>query len=273
MQSRYIFCLTLLVTLMSSPLAAQQPPNRAKLVQPQQLDWGYLNPLRGDKSPGAADLWGDRSKDTASGMLVRFDKGFSSPPHIHNATYRGIVIEGALHNDDPSAEPLWLPPGSYWTQPAGESHITAAQGDSNLIFLEIASGPYLVKGPDKAYDAGESPLNVHADNIVWLDADTSTLLEGDGLELAYLWQHATQGYLLRLTAGFKGVLRSSAQIFDVVVIGGEVIYQTHESESAVPLVAGSYFASEGDYEHRLEAPQGAVVYIRTDGGFFARRQP
>ncbi|WP_411184826.1 hypothetical protein [Photobacterium rosenbergii] len=29
------------------------------------MEWGYLNPLRGALSPGAADLWGDRTEDTA----------------------------------------------------------------------------------------------------------------------------------------------------------------------------------------------------------------
>ena len=57
-----------------------------KIVTAENVEWGYLNPARGDKSPGAADLWGDRTKDTATGMLVRFNKGFESPPHIHNIT-------------------------------------------------------------------------------------------------------------------------------------------------------------------------------------------
>ncbi|MEL6545820.1 MAG: DUF4437 domain-containing protein, partial [Myxococcota bacterium] len=39
-------------------------------------------------------------------------------------------------------------PGSYWMQPAGEVHITAAKpGAGGTSFLEILSGPYLVKLP------------------------------------------------------------------------------------------------------------------------------
>lgn len=108
-----------------SILAVQSRP----LWRPFELNWGYLNPLRGKNSPGAANLWGDRTKDTATGMLVRFNKGFVSPPHIHNISYRGIVIEGLMHNDDPSAEKMWMLAGSFWTQPAGENHITAANGE------------------------------------------------------------------------------------------------------------------------------------------------
>ncbi|WP_346992732.1 DUF4437 domain-containing protein [Alteromonas gracilis] len=49
-------------------------------------------------------------------MLVRFKEGFSSPPHIHNITYRGIVIDGEMHNSDPDAKAMWMPVNSYWTQ-------------------------------------------------------------------------------------------------------------------------------------------------------------
>lgn len=133
-------CGTLLVTVSFVSVAKQ-----SRVMPAEDVNWGYLNPLRGDKSPGAADLWGDRTKNMPTGMLVRFNKGFSSPPHIHNISYRGIVIKGLMHNDDPTAESLWLPQGSYWTQPAGQNHITAANDEENLIYLEIDSGPYLVK--------------------------------------------------------------------------------------------------------------------------------
>lgn len=94
----------------------------------------------------------------ATGMLVKFKKGFSSPPHIHNITYRAIVIEGKLHNDDPSAEAMWMPAGSYWQQPAGE-------GQQNMAYLEINHGPYLVKPTDKAFDNGERPINIDVTNM------------------------------------------------------------------------------------------------------------
>jgi hypothetical protein len=138
-----------------------------KVIAAKDVEWGYLNPARGDQSPGAADLWGDRTKDTATGMLVRFNKGFESPPHIHNITYRGIVIEGEMHNDDPNAAKMWMPTGSFWTQPAGEDHTTAAIDKTNLIYLEIDEGPYLVKPPKEHFDNGERPINVL--ESCWID--------------------------------------------------------------------------------------------------------
>jgi mannose-6-phosphate isomerase-like protein (cupin superfamily) len=131
------------------------------------LKWEKLNPARGDKSPQAATLWGNRQGMAPTGFLVKFVDGFSSPPHIHNVSYRGIVISGQVHNDDPSAEKMWMPPGSYWTQPAGEPHITSAKGELNIAFIEIDNGPYLVKPKDKAFDNGERPFNIHRSNIIW----------------------------------------------------------------------------------------------------------
>ena len=92
-----------------------------------------------------------------------------------------------MHNDDPNADKLWMPAGSFWTQPAGENHITAASGESNLIFLEIDSGPYLVKPSKEQFDNGERPVNLHASNLVWLGADYLDFIKSDNVELAPLW--------------------------------------------------------------------------------------
>ena len=97
---------------------AQTPTTDTKMsinevVTVDDIEWGWLNPLRKDKSPSAGKLWGDRTKNEPAGFLVKFKKGFLSPPHIHNITYRGVVIQGLLHNDDEHAEKQWLPAGSF----------------------------------------------------------------------------------------------------------------------------------------------------------------
>lgn len=113
----------------------------SQVVLTSEVKWSPLNPARGDQSPRAGTLWGDRTGSGASGFLVEFVDGFSSPPHIHNVTYRGVVISGLIHNDDPNAKKMWLPTGSFWMQPAGEAHITAAKGSKNLAYIEIEKGP------------------------------------------------------------------------------------------------------------------------------------
>ena len=243
----------------------------SKVVAADDIEWGYLNPLRGDKSPSAADLWGDRTKDTATGMLVRFNKGFESPPHIHNITYRGIVIEGAMHNDDPSAGKMWMPAGSFWTQPAGEDHTTAANGSANLIYLEIDSGPYLVQPSNEHFDNGERPLNLHKDNIVWLNSGELHDITAAGVSSTYLWGSSgdMNGSMVKLPAGFKGTIGTRASEFRAVVIAGDVDYQSVEVTSPISLSAGSYVESTGTFNHQLvnEGQQEATIYIRTDSAY------
>ena len=178
---------TVLVILFLSQFYSVSYSAGHKVISTSDIQWGLLNPLRGEKSPRAADLWGDRTKGVATGMLVKFNKGFSSPPHIHNITYRGVVIKGLMHNDDPDAATTWMPSGSFWTQPAGEEHVTAANGEENLIYLEIDSGPYLVKPSKEAFDNGERPINIDQGNLVWLSESDSSWVNGGDAQISHLW--------------------------------------------------------------------------------------
>ncbi|MGL6258939.1 DUF4437 domain-containing protein [Vibrio sp. WXL210] len=245
--------------------------SQSKVVSAQNIEWGYLNPLRGALSPGAADLWGDRTTDTATGMLVRFNQGFESPPHIHNITYRGIVIDGLMHNDDPSAEKMWMPTGSFWTQPAGEDHTTAANGETNLIYLEINAGPYLVQPSAEQFDNGERPLNLHANNIVWLDSNDLHDIRAQGVQSTYVWGEPAQmsGSMIKLPAGFKGTIATTASEFRAVVIAGDVNYNSSEQTAAQDLAAGSYFESTGEFTHALtnSGDSEATIYIRTNNKY------
>ena len=253
--------------------------NISEVISADKIKWGYLNPLRGALSPGAADLWGDRTKGSATGMLVRFNKGFSSPPHIHNITYRGVVIEGMMHNDDPNAEKMWMPKGSFWTQPAGEEHITAANGDTNLIYLEIDSGPYLVQPSSEKFDNGERPLNLHSTNIVWLDHKESHHINTKGVQIASLWggeaQNELGGKLLKMPAGFKCEIVSSSPEFRAVVIQGNIRYQSKEYPEQQSLTPGSYVSSTGKFVHTLSVPddQEVTLYIRSDKHFLVNSNP
>lgn len=228
------------------------------------LEWGALNPARGEKGPKAANLWGDRRKSGASGFLVKFVDGFSSPPHIHNVSYRGVVIAGLIHNDDPNAEKMWMPAGSYWTQPAGESHITSAKGENNLIYVEIQEGPYLVHPSAEASDNGERPINVHKGNIVWLEAT-------EEVKIAYLWGdpegEKPSGKLLRIPAGVAVQIRSPNSALRGVVIEGRADYQEKGKTSSQSLKPGGYFSStdESRKEFSLKARAESLVYVRTIG--------
>lgn len=222
------------------PLFSAQA-NDHTIIATKDIKWGLLNPLRGDASPRAADLWGDRTKNSATGMLVKFNPGFSSPPHIHNISYRGVVINGLMHNDDPNAEKTWLGTGSYWTQPAGDVHITAANGKTNLIYLEIDSGPYLVKPADQAFDNGESAINVDNRNLVWLSAKDIMWLNRFHVKIAYLWGKtgAPHGSFVKLPAGFTGTIKGLDGL-KAVVIKGKGTHSWQQEKQATALSPASF---------------------------------
>lgn len=243
------------------------------LVPRSEVDFQPLNPLRGAASPQAGMLWGDIQADVPSGFIVRFRDGFASPPHIHNLTYRAVVISGLVHNDDPDAATMWMEPGSFWTQPAGENHITAAKGEDVVAFLDILEGPYLVKPATEEFDNGERPINIEARNVIWLDAEDAPWIDGAqaGLQMAFLWgkprDGAQNGTFLKLPAGFDGTLDGGGDTIKGVVISGTATYRASDGEST--LAAGSYFGSEGEATHSVacEAEADCTLYIHSIGDY------
>lgn len=257
--------------LLASQAAAntENIPHQSEVVKFKDVQWGYLNPLRGDKSPGAADLWGDRSHNEPTGMLVKFNNGFSSPPHFHNVSYRGIVINGLIHNDDVLAEKMWMDNSSFWTQPAGGAHITAASAQDNLIYVEIDSGPYLVHPVENKFDNGERPINMHSSNLVWQTSSTSSVTSHKNAQISWLWGRLTgdhaRGFLLRLKSGFNGSILSHKDDLKAVIIKGNVDYHSVEHKQLETLSPGSHFRSKGRFQHNVVVRDEAIVYVRTNG--------
>ncbi|ODB87772.1 hypothetical protein A3193_02395 [Candidatus Thiodiazotropha endoloripes] len=242
-----------------------------QVVLASEINWEQLNPLRGDKSPQAGTLWGNRKGSVPTGFLAKFVDGFSSPPHIHNVTYRAVVISGNIHNDDPDAANMWMPAGSFWTQPKGEVHITSAKGSTNIALVEIDKGLYLVLPVDKAFDSGERPINMDASNIVWVDPKGGAL-SSDGPKVAYLWGSLkagqANGTYVKLPVGFEGSIKSSGSLFRAVVIKGVAQYRVSETELK-HLLPGSYFGSKGASTHQVSIMAGeeSLIYIHTNGNY------
>ncbi|MEM1203195.1 MAG: DUF4437 domain-containing protein [Acidobacteriota bacterium] len=270
-------------TLVVNPAPASDPPlaeSSPEFLRRAEIRFQPLNPARGDASPKAGVLWGDLGEDVPTGALIEFAEGFSSPPHIHNITYRAVVISGSVHNDDPDAEHLWMGPGSFWTQPAGETHITAAEeGSKATAFLEILEGPYLVRPSDRAFDNGERPVNLDARNIVWLDASDTTWIrrssaaKGEGPRFAFLWGRLQPGHrngtFLKLAGGSSGTLRVGDPWLRAVVIEGLVHYRPSSDSDPEELVPGSYLGSK-DREPLRIACSGAeecLLYVGTEGRY------
>lgn len=223
--------------------------NKEVQIKPvSEVEWQKLNPARGDKSPQAGTLWGDRNGSEATGFLAKFVDGFSSPPHIHNVSYRAIVIEGFIHNDDPEAANMWMPATSYWTQPAGEAHITSAKGTTNIALVEIDKAPYLVKPASLSFDNGERPYNIHASNIIWRD--------NGKYESVDIWKDRDEVVIGKLLK-FKDNLSYKAEESKFVIIGGKVAIQ------GVSLEPGSLVSVKNESIVRFSCEANeCVVYLK-----------
>ena len=261
-----LLCLALLGCSNHSEQASPGEAAKAsvRVVPVYEIEWEALNPARGDMSPRAGTLWGDRNEEVSTGFLAKFVDGFSSPPHIHNVTYRAVVIDGAIHNDDPKAENMWMTPGSFWTQPKGEVHITAARGRNNIALVEIDHGPYLVKPVSQAFDSGERPLNMDVSNLVWLPFPVQST-NNFAAQICYLWGQNEvspwDGSFIKFPPGFVGKLNASGTALHSVVIQGSLTY----GEELQNLQPGSYFGAQGASEHQLSAEKETIIYIRTNG--------
>ncbi|WP_434050755.1 MAG: DUF4437 domain-containing protein [Roseibium sp.] len=279
---------SVIVSLVAVAAASQtlQSSRAVEVVPSEEVSFQPLNPARGDASPQAGVLWGDIREDVPTGTIIRFQPGFSSPPHIHNITYRAVVISGAVHNDDPTAEPMWMGPGSFWTQPAGATHITAAREDAGLstAFLEIQEGPYLVQPKDRAFANGEFPVNVEADNIVWIDAADVAWVDAPGAssgadqpKMAFLWGDPSEagknGTFLKLPAGFEGRISGGDAWLKAVVISGTATHQLPGSSESTPLDPGSYFGSKTKTVHKVtcSGTQECVFYMSAEGKYDVSR--
>lgn len=268
-----VFVLALVVFAASFLMDSEQAaPSSVRVVMASEIEWQPLNPLRGDKSPRAGTLWGDRGAPVPCGFLVKFVDGFSSPPHIHPVTYRGVVISGLVHNDVPSAAEEWLPPGSFWTQPAGEVHITAAKGSNNVAYIEIEEGPYLVFPKEKAFDRTEVPVKLDVSSMPWIDPP-GVPASADGPKIAALagnpQDEQLRRALVKLPAGYDGALRSNHSNFHAVVIQGRPKHQVPGKSDVKTLEPGGYFGSTGDVSHQVSCDVGeaCVIYVRTEGTF------
>lgn len=263
MKTAFVLALTGIILSMQ---VSAEPTIEVMLAS--EVKWQKLNPARGDSSPLAGTLWGDRNGAVPTGFLARFVDGFSSPPHIHNVSYRAVVISGLIHNDDPDAADMWMPAASFWTQPKGEVHITAAKGSRNIALVEIDQGPYRVLPVEQAFDSGERPVNIDASNIVWVDAPGSA----HGAKIAYLWgnmhEGESNGTFIKLPAGFTGTIRSYGSVFRAVVIKGQAQYPLNAADIKI-LEPGSYFSSQGKVVHSISTKAGvaSIIYVRTNGQY------
>lgn len=190
-----------------------------------------------------------------------------------------VVIGGLLHNEDPNAEYnaeyMWVPQGTFWTQPKGQVHITAAKGENPMVYVEIEKEPYLVLPTKEAFMSQLRLVNMDKGNLVWLDASDVSWIDQSGAtasddnpQISFLWGDAKKGQfrgtMVKLPAGFKGEIKSHGTDFRAIIIEGQPQYEMSATDGN-PLEEGSYFGSTDEpAEHQISSgTEGeTLLYIR-----------
>jgi len=144
--------LAIFVTLWGSrQVASQSVEPTFEVVLMSQVDWNPLNPARGDQSPRAGNLWGDRTESGASGFLVKFEDGtlvklpagFTGKIHNQNSTFHAVVIQGRSQYQVPGeTEEKTLEPGSYFGSEAESVHQVSCEAEEECIIYVRTEGKY-----------------------------------------------------------------------------------------------------------------------------------
>ncbi len=259
---------TALAALAMTTLIACGPPS-TRFISPSDVKWEQLNPKRGDRSPKAGPLWGKRTGPGPAGFLLWPVDGFSSPPHIHNVDYHGVVITGTVHNADPSAAEFYMPPGSFWTQPGKGLHITACKGQC-LAYIEVAD-KFEVLPASRAQKDIAPAINLGPSKIKWIKPADIPPAAVYGVRVAYPMGKPEIGQagatLLKLPAGSHGVWHQFHYTYHAVVIRGRPTHRAGGSNKTRTMDPGTYFGSKGNYSYELSCPgkDECMVYIRTKG--------
>ena len=148
---------------------------------------------------------------------------------------------------------MWMPKSSYWTQPAGEAHITSAKGKNNIALVEIDSGPYLVIPTTDKFDNGERPYNIHASNILWN--------KNEGHQWASSWQDKN-GNVTGTLLKFVHSLNLESENSRVVVINGGI------STLGQVLNPGSLISVRQKSQLKLNCKlKDCIVYLKSNSPF------
>ncbi len=101
-----------------------------------------FSPVFPDQPDGAAWSFMFGSEKTPSAFFIRVPPGFTSPKHRHTSAYFGVVLEGLVKNGPDVELAPELPAGSYWSQKAGEEHVTACLAKTPCLSFIVYEGPF-----------------------------------------------------------------------------------------------------------------------------------
>lgn len=234
------------------------PQGAIDIVTPDDLTFTQIAPFARFSSAKGDFTTGEHA------TLGVFGAGAASPPHTHSGSYYGVVLAGDMNNPfGTEASPPSLAPGSFWSVPGDEQHVTAClDPDGECTFFFHAADAFdffVIDGLTEPRSAEASSVPVA--NLVFDD------IEGyDGA--ATMWgDRATgpHGTILRIEAGEEADDLIHRHGFGLVPMTGSLTIESDDTEADLPV--GSLVDAEANSEHELECEgdEDCLVYLFSDG--------
>ena len=134
------------------------------------------------------------------------------------------------------------------------------------------AGLYDVLPVENASNNEAKATPIHASNVVWVEPDGMPAL-ANGPKVAVLWGNPNDDQpsatLVKLPAGFIGMMRSHGSTFHAVAVEGRQEYQEPDKNDVTDLEPGSYFSSKGESMHQVSCEEegDCILYVRAGGRF------
>lgn len=129
---------------------ADDMPASAVKVKPDELKWNPSTRVAGLEN---ANILGDSSKPGEYVVRTRFPSNFRVQAHSHPENRSYTVISGTWYigwgETFDAARLIALPPGSFYTEPAGVPHFVAT-GDEAVVVQISGMGPTAVHYVEQA---------------------------------------------------------------------------------------------------------------------------
>lgn len=199
----------------------------------------------------------------AHGTFGIFGAGEASPPHTHGGEYYAVVIEGEMNNPfGTETDPPALAPGSFWSVPANDEHVTACltpESECRFFFHANSAFDFV------QIDAATQDRSSAAASVPAADLDFESL--SPFAAAATVWgdpDSGPYGSIVRLDAGDDTGELAQRNQFTLVPMTGDLSITSRDTTDDVAI--GALLEAEPNLVHSLSCSSGeaCTFYVFSD---------
>ena len=223
------------------------------------VKWAPFNPEQPD-GPSWVILEGDPTKGAFT-MMAKLGAGFETPLHKHPSGFTGVVISGEVRHGASKDAAQTMGPGTMWTEPADEAHVTACVGDEDCVFVGRMDGPMAMTPVETPAEAPSLSVVAAAD-IEYTPVNPE---QPQGPGMALISGDQTQGAFVAL-AKFPGGMSTPEHVHTAGYVGVVISGQIKDGDGAAK-TAGSYWNNIAQHPHETSCVEGqdCVFFVSMDG--------